>query len=43
MEEFDPVFNPRKCDNIDCPINRWGRCLGDVEMAVELGWCKEKD
>ena len=28
-----------KCNNYDCPICRWGECVGDREAAKEFGWC----
>ena len=28
-----------ECDNINCPICRFGECVGDREAAIEFGWC----
>ena len=32
-----------KCDSLTCPICRWGECVGDLNIAKELGWCEKTD
>ena len=29
----------KKCDSWNCPICRWGECVGDRDAAKEFGWC----
>lgn len=32
-----------KCDSWNCPICRWGECVGDRSAAKEYGWCEKTD
>lgn len=32
-----------KCDSWNCPICRWGECVGDREAAKDFGWCEKSD
>ena len=32
-----------KCDSWNCPICRWGECVGDRSAAIEFGWCDRPD
>ena len=32
-----------KCDSWNCPICRWGECVGDRQAAKEFGWCEKTD
>ena len=32
-----------KCSNWNCPICRWGHCVGDKDAAKEFGWCNKED
>ena len=32
-----------KCDSWNCPICRWGECVGDRESAKYFRWCEKAD
>ena len=37
------IKNNMKCDSWNCPICRWGECVGDKEAAKEFGWCDKEE